>query len=253
MLIPAFYSSKELRRSLYEEKFELKEMKSFAKEMEKNKTRINSKWKMALANLSVPALLTAAEHLAYSLGVNVASVPWQYVITSAGIGLTYALTKKYASPRTAPLHTVAYLPLNLSIFDFASYLAFGLREGKFEKIGEWARSTFHTPVTDFLSSSVCESFPVPWFYLLSATIYGSYVGLHALEKKFHVVRKIKDASLKVYDKIYDSYQKSRWKKYLVRMGMSATFTASGTPLLVAAPLSVWAVMDGIETIRRKLM
>lgn len=250
MINPITYSLESYRRFLYDEKVNPEEIK--LKDLKIQRVKIPRKLKMALANLSVPATLTLSEHLAHTLGVDVSSIPWQYVVTSAAIGLTYGITKKYTSKRMAPLHSTAYLFLNSDLFDASSYGMFYLRYGKVEKIGEWAGKVYPSPLSKFLASHVSESIPVPWAYFLGLVSFSAYMGSQTLDKKFKVVKKIKNTFLNFYNKIYDSYQKSRLNKYLMRVGTSATFAASGAPLMAAAPLTAWTVMDEVEVIKRRL-
>lgn len=246
--IPLLRNLKSLRDSLFEIDIKPQEIKkSFG-------LKVPKKAKMILSNLSIPVILTAAEHLAYSVGVDVSSIfPWQYVITTGALYLTYEITRRYVNQKRAPIHSLGNFSIIPILFDAESYGLFYLRnKGNVGKIGEWAGKVFPSPIAKILASPVSESMPIPLAYWLGVATYGIYLGLQSLDKKFEVVKKTKNKLLSIYDKIYDFYQSSLKTKYLVRLGTSATLVASGDPVMVAAPLTAWFIVDSINKIKRLL-
>ncbi len=244
-----FYNFKSLRNSLFGVNIKPKEIKK-VKSLRMN---VPKKVKMILSNLGIPTILTAAEHLAHSLGVNVSSVFWQYAITAGAIYLAYEITKRYTSQKDAPAHFLGNFSIVPVLFDAESYGLFYLkRGGNVDKIGKWATEVFPSPIAKTLASHVSEAIPIPWAYLLGIATYGSYLGFQTLDKKFEVVKKVKNKLSSMYDKIYNFYQSSLKTKYLVRLGTSATLAASGAPLMAAAPLTAWLMADGINRIKKLL-
>ncbi|MEM5793872.1 MAG: hypothetical protein QXS48_03585 [Candidatus Aenigmatarchaeota archaeon] len=221
------------------------------------KIKISDKLKAMIGvSAGVPLTLTFLEHVAALFNVDVSSLPWQMVVTSLMFGLSYKITKKYIkNEKSLPIHFLGNVAVVPSVFDGSSYALFYLKNnGNAGRRGEWIESVYPSAISKFLASPVYKNFLL--IDALALSVYTTYSSLQFLDKKFKIVRRMKEKIIDLYSKVYERvnrvYQTSPLHKHLVRGALSVPLVASGNYWITLAPIVGIAMAEGMSQLKNLL-